>query len=152
MELAEEHGVANYILKAQTGHINISPTGFQLAAQDYFKCYLDFQMPGRFSIVPYFLCCRAIELSLKAKHLEIRSRQVVKQSFGHNLIKSYQALPSEKQSLSSEEFQLLQKANEIYNKKEFEYFSVLDAATGFTRYPDLNKLADITRKLIDYKS
>ena len=143
--------MTNYTLKAETGHVNISPTGFQLAARDYFKCYLDFEKPGRFSIVPYFLCCRAIELSLKAKHLETQSRQDVKQSFRHNLIKSYKGLPSEKQTLSPEEFQLLQKANEIYNKKEFEYFSVFDAATGFKRYPDLDKLADLTRKLIEYK-
>ena len=143
--------MTNYTIKAETGHINLSPTGFQLAARDYFKCYLDFEKPGRFSVVPYFLCCRAIELSLKAKHLETKSRQDVKQTFRHNLIRSYKGLPSEKQNLSAEEFQLLQKANEIYNKKEFEYFSVLDAATGFERYPDLDRLADLTRKLIEYK-
>jgi hypothetical protein len=46
--------------------------------------------PPKFSILPYFLYCRAIELGLKAIHLETDKQQDVKDEYGHNLVKSYE--------------------------------------------------------------
>lgn len=139
--------MTNYILKAETGYINLSPVGFRLAARDYFKCYLDFEKPGRFSVVPYFLCCRAIELALKAIHLETKKQAEIKLKYSHNLLAAYSDLPKDKQILSQEEVELLKQANQIYSKKDFEYFNVVDAATGFERYPDLGALAHLAQKL-----
>jgi hypothetical protein len=51
----------DYVLQAETGYINFSPVGFRLVARDFRRC-ADAFMPLKFSIVPYFLYCRAIEL------------------------------------------------------------------------------------------
>ena len=140
-------------IKAEAAiQINISPYGFQLAARDFFKCFLDFEKPDRPSVVPYFLCCRAIELALKSLHLETQNRSEVKNNYRHNLIKSYDDLPAEKRILSTEEYRVLKQADKIYSNKEFEYFSVSDAATGFKRYPNLDALGKLARKLTGYDS
>jgi hypothetical protein len=142
--------MTHYVLRAETDHINVSPVGFRLAARDYFKCFLDFEKPGRFSVVPFFLCCRAMGLALKAMHLETKTQSEVKDHYGHDLVKSYSDLPAERQTLSKEEFALLKQANNIYSNKDFEYFCVSDAATGFTRYPDLDALGNLARKVTAY--
>ena len=142
--------MTNYILKAEPGHINLSPVGFRLLAQDFFKCYLDFKEPRRFSFVPYFLCCRSIELGLKAIHLETYPQAFVKSKYCHDLVKLYKDLPKEKQILLEDELELLSQINEIYKKKDFEYLNVHDAATGFERFPDIVDLAQIVKKIIAF--
>ena len=137
----------NYVLKAESGHINISPVGFRLLAQDYFKCFLDFKKPRRFSVLPYYLCCRAIELALKSIHLETKDQAYLKNTYGHDLFMSYKYLPKEKQTLLEDELILLLQISEIYIDKGFEYINVHDAATGFNRFPDIDALAQIVRKL-----
>src|SRR5919106_4813564 len=86
----------DYVLHAETGYINFSPVGFKLVARD-FRCCADTFKPLKFSVVPYFLYCRAIELALKAIHLEMRKQRDIKDEYGHNLIRSYKALPPERQ-------------------------------------------------------
>jgi hypothetical protein len=135
-------------INARTAHVNLSPTGFRLVAEDYFQCYLDFRKPRRFSVVPYFLCCRAIELALKAMHLETKGKADVKAKYWHNLEKAYSDLPVGKQTLSKEELKLLKQVNQIYRKKDFEYFNVHNAVTGYERFPDLGTLAHLTKKII----
>ena len=108
---------------------------------------MDFKKPEWFSIVPYFLCRHAIELALKAIHLETKKQADVKLKYSHNLLTSYSDLPKDKQTLSKEEFELLKQVNQIYSKKDFEYFSVVDAATGVQRFPDLDSLAQLAKKL-----
>jgi hypothetical protein len=142
--------MGNITILVPTGHINLSPVLFQLSARDYFKCYLAFEKSEKFSAVPFFLCCRAIELALKAKHLESKSRKEIKQLCSHNLMKSYSELDSEQHMLLEEELELLAAANEIYVAKEFEYLNVFDAATAYKRFPDLEKLGTLTRKIIAY--
>lgn len=141
----------DYILKAQPGYINLSTVTFRLLAHDYFKCLLDFKCPRPFSVLPYFLCCRAIELALKSVHLETKDQTYVKKKYGHDLIKSYKDLPGEKQTLLEDELRLLSQISEIYKEKDFEYINVHDPATGFSRFPDINSLTQIARKLVDYE-
>jgi hypothetical protein len=74
----------------------------------------------------------------------------VKATYWYNLVASYSDLPQPKQTLSKEEFELLGQANEIYSRKDFEYFRVDDAATGYRRFPDLNALAQLARKITAY--
>ena len=64
-------------------------------------------------MVPFFLCCRAIELALKAQHLESKSQKEVKQLYSHDLEKSYRDLDAEQQTLKPEEEHLLSAANDI---------------------------------------
>jgi hypothetical protein len=121
-----------------------------LYAVQYYKCKQGFDNDGKFSPVPYFLVCRAIELELKAKHLESKSRAQVKTQYGHNLRKSYDDLADVEQVLDSVEYRELERASAIYNipKKGFEYVSVYDAVTGHQNFPDLSVLDRIARKLI----
>lgn len=138
----------HYVLTAEAGHINLSPVGFRLWAKHYLQCKRDFQAPEGFSPVPYFLLCRAIELQLKADHLETKRQQEVKRDFAHDLIKSYQTLDASKQILSEDQVETLKIANVMYKDKGFEYFAVMDAVTAFTRAPNLDALETIAVKLI----
>jgi len=128
--------------------INLSPVGFRIWAGHYLKCKRDFQSPDPFSPVPYFLLCRAIELELKARHLEALRQKEVKDRFGHNLFRAYAALPPAGQTLDQNEVAVLKAANKIYMGKGFEYFSVIDAVTAFKRFPDLAALEVIAEKLV----
>jgi len=63
---------------AEPAHFNISPHGFHLWAKHFYKAKQDFISPNRFSLVPYFLLLRAIELQLKAIHFENKTPKQVK--------------------------------------------------------------------------
>jgi hypothetical protein len=140
--------MTDYRLELESGYISLSPTIFRRTAQEFYRCFLDFKKPVHFSVVPYFLCCRAIELALKAIHLETSSQIKVKQDFGHDLLKSYKALPQEKQLLYMEDLDLLSNANNIYWEKHFEYGQAADLL-GLRKFPDLKALALLTKKIID---
>src|ERR1041385_710401 len=128
----------DHVLRAETGFINFSPTAFRLVARHFRQCADQFT-PSCFSIVPYFLYCRAIELDLKAQHLESRAQAQVKTDFGHDLLASYSALPVERRTLSVEDATLLRQANELYMSKAFEYMQPGDAGKGFSMFPDLDR-------------
>ena len=138
----------DFVISVEHATLNISPIGFRKWAQHYLKCRADFRSPDNFSPVPYFLLCRAIELALKARHLETLRQKEVKDRFGHNLAEAYRALPKYSQVLTDAEFAVLRNANIIYMGKGFEYFSALDAATAFKRFPDLQALDAIATKLL----
>jgi len=147
--MTESH---NFVISVEHATLNLFPHGFRTWARHYLKCRIDFRSPDSFSPVPYFLLCRAIELELKARHLEILRQKEVKDRFGHNLVQSYRALPKASQPLSDAEMGVLGTANLIYMGKGFEYFSVVDAATAFKRFPDLQVLDSIASKLIGHDS
>ncbi len=130
--------------------VNLSPDAFHRWAEHFYKAKCDFQAPHKFSPVPYFLCCRALELELKAKHLVEKRQKQVKDEFGHNLVKAYDALSNEHKILSEEEYAVLNQADEVYSSKGFEYINLEDALTAYKRFPDLKMLDSITRKILNY--
>lgn len=142
--------MANFIVTPATGHLNISPTLFHGYAIQYLQCERTFTTDANYSPVPYFLLCRAIELELKAKHLESKSRAEVKKQYGHNLKKSYDELPSTDKTLDSIECTVLLHASKIYDvpNKGFEYVTVGDAVTGLKGFPDIAVLKNIAAKLV----
>jgi hypothetical protein len=119
----------DYTLHAETGRINFSPVAFKRVACDFRRCADTFR-PPKFSIVPYFLYCRAIELGLKAIHLETHRQQEVKDEYGHDLIRSYNALPLERQTLATADSDLLAQTSKLYERKAFEYLQPSNAANG----------------------
>jgi hypothetical protein len=127
---------------------NLAPDAFRRWAQHYFACAEAFVPPHRFSPVPYFLLCRAIELSLKARHLRGQTQDYVKKEFGHNLSKCYAELPASERTLAPERVLLLVSANDIYSGKGFEYFEPEDALTGYRRYPNLTALKSLAEELL----
>lgn len=135
------------ILKPGGGtHLNISPEAFRILACDYFKAYLDFQPPRPFSPVPFFLCCRAIELALKAEHLESKPQKKVKDLYDHYILKAYTGLDANQKTLTPDEVA----ASAIYAAKRFEYFDVGDAVRAHKKFPDVDKLAALARKITKY--
>lgn len=140
----------DHTLRAKPGHINFSPIGFLRVTRDLLKCAESFKR-NTFSLIPYFLYSRAIELSLKPLHLESSMQHQVKKTFKHNLVKSDDALPREAKILSASQHALLRQLNNLYMKKAFEYMQPEDAATGFSKFPNLVKIAELARRLCPYQ-
>ena len=131
---------------------NLNPLAFHISARHYYKCRQDFKCPDKFSAVPYFLLCRSIELSIKARHLKRDGQKKVKEDYWHNLKTAYNALNANEKILTKSEFVVLTTANGIYNDKGFEYFTPNDAMTGYSGYPDLKVLDGIAEKFLkDFK-
>ncbi len=142
--------MANFTITAETGHFNLSPVLFKTYAEQYFACEASFAHAAKYSPVPYFLLCRSIELTLKARHLEHKSRDVVRREYGHNLKKAYDKLPAKERRLGPIEYEVLTQASAIYDipNKGFEYVSVWNALTGFSEYPDLQMLRLVAKELL----
>jgi hypothetical protein len=146
----EKDAARDVTVSMQELMVNLSPDVFHRYAGHYYKCKQDFVCPDDGSSpVPYFLLCRAIELQIKARHLKRLTQEEVKDEFGHRLLKAYKALDAQEQVLSQSEVEVLTAADQIYSDKEFEYFRQEDALTGSSRFPDLDKLDTIAKKLID---
>ncbi|HAF15787.1 MAG TPA: hypothetical protein DHU55_14250 [Blastocatellia bacterium] len=58
--------------------------------------------------------------------------------------------PPGKQTLSAGEATVLAQASAIYGGKDFEYVQAGDAATAYARFPELEGLAQIARKVVSY--
>jgi hypothetical protein len=145
----KENIVINYVLEAEPCPLNISPDLFHEYARQYLQCERTFLPNARNSPVPYFLLCRAIELEFKATHLESKSRLDIKDKYGHNLKKSYDDLPRDKQNLDAAEYATLKHASKIYGSKGFEYVLVGDVVTALTKFPELAVLKRIATKVIE---
>jgi len=140
--------MATHVLGAEAGVVYVSPALFRKAARDYLTCLRLFRDPKRFSVVPYFLCCRAIELALKAEHLESRRQKEVRNDYGHDLVTAYAGLPQRSRTLGEGDVALLRQANDIYSTKGFEYINPGDAATAFSGFPDLGALVKLAKKIV----
>jgi hypothetical protein len=137
----------DYRLEAETGVVNFSPSGFRHAARDFLHSFETWK-PPKFSLVPYFLCCRSIELAVKATHLETTTQKQVKDLYSHKLGAAYRALPASEQRLTVDDLAVLDKASALYAAKAFEYIQPGDAATAYSRFPDLGDLARVARALV----
>jgi hypothetical protein len=134
--------------KIETAQFNFSPVGFRIVAEDLLL-YHDSFKPKEFSLVPFFLCCRAIELGLKALHLETRKQSEVKKDFGHDLKALYDALPSGICLLSPSEETLLRETNDLYISKAFEYMHPYHAGHGFSIFPHIIDLENLARRIVN---
>ena len=70
--------MTDHVFKVEAGHFNLSPVLFRTNSRDYFKAYLDFEKPGRFSPVPILQFSRAIEKTKKTQHIEAKPQKKVK--------------------------------------------------------------------------
>ena len=115
---------------------NLAPDAFHIYAMHYYKCKRDFTPPDAyFSPIPYFLLCRAIELEIKARHLQRLTQSEVKDKFGHRLLKAYKALDVQEQILSQNELAVLTTADELYRKTDLAYFNPVHALKAFLSFP-----------------
>jgi hypothetical protein len=150
VDLRSSPSLTDVTVYVQGVELNVSPDAFHIYAGHYYKCKQDFKPPDDyFSTLPFFLLCRSIELELKARLLRYWRQSRVKSKISHRLLDAYNALDTQEQNLSQSELAVLTEADAIYSRKGFEYFVPTDALTGFSRYPDLEKLDAIAKKLID---
>ena len=136
--------------------MKLSPDAYHLWATDFWQAAKDFRRPPRFSPVPHFLACRAIELEIKSRLLRAPTVDVttVKNKFKHDIFRAYKALDPKQQTLSKEEEAVLRKAEECYrtSTKYFEYWTPGNALTGFSKFPGLDQLYSIAAKLVEGQS
>jgi hypothetical protein len=83
------------------------------------------------------------------KDLKRLTQEEVKEKFRHHLLKAYKALDAQEQILSQSEVEVLTAADQIYGDKEYEYFRQEDALSGSSRFPGLDMLDTIAKKLIN---
>jgi len=97
-------------------------------ASDFYASAKPAQQPPPYSPKPYYDCCHAIELALKAFLLAKGQTEQFLRRLGHDLVAALDE--AERQGLSDhvqltpEESQELQKANKYYMRKGFEYFTL----------------------------
>lgn len=154
--------MTNYVLKAETGYINMTPFGFYF----YSKCFFNTEDRikediDKFDLVNYFLLCKSIELSLKSYLLYNGKNIKELKKIGHNLV----GLADESAKISESiinisDKKILERANNFYNikgddSKSFEYFNIGLVANGFkqsatnkTKMPDIKSLRKIAKKII----
>ena len=142
------------VLKIETGVINISPFGFQYFASEFLNTAKSYPTKDRFTPVPYYLYCRSLELSVKAfLLLKGKSKKFIKNKVGHDLLIGFKE--AEKLNLGkllqvkqSEKIEL-EKANEYYASKSFEYFDITKVMHGYPALPDLDILDSLAERLVE---
>jgi hypothetical protein len=143
-----------YVIKLEPMNLNIAPLGFHKYARDYLRTADNLILEPKYSPVPYFLYCRAIELGLKAFLLaKGKKLKFVKDNVGHDLTKGLEnarqfALDDIIGTTEIEKKQI-ELANKYYKEKGFEYFFVLNHASGLQRLPELDVLKKYTHKLLN---
>ena len=100
-------------------------------AGDFLAAAKQFKKPeNRFSPVPYYLVCHSIELSFKSFLFTIGYDKAKRRKLNHDLEKALQAAEEGKLgcylNITAADRTLLQSANKLYPKKEFEYFESLE--------------------------
>ena len=130
---------------------NLSPDLFRRHSRQYLECHRAYKPVAGYSPVPYFLLCRAIELALKAHHLQTKSRETVKRLYSHNLVKLYRDLPSTLQTLGPKERSILVAVSAKYDvpSKGFEYVSPEDVLTSQKSFPNLAELEALAVHIVE---
>ena len=141
-------------MRAESGHINVTPFGFHQYASDFLQAARPFPRSSRFSPAPYYLLYLSIELSLKAFLLTRGATKTeLKRNLGHDLDRLLARAKSsglEQHTPVSPYEEQIQKANEYYNKptRGFEYFDITTAVTGCRDLPDLFSLDELASQLV----
>lgn len=143
----------NIVIKVDPIKFNITPFGFHKYASDYLDIADKWADESRYSPVPYFLYCRAIELGLKA-YLLAKGKNLdwVKFSLGHDLAKGLKnsrlnSLDDIVETKDTEEKEI-KVANKYYNTKGFEYFFISNHVTGLKELPKLGILKGYAHRLL----
>jgi len=145
--------MTDYTLEAESGSFHITPEGFYHYAVSFLNHAQIDNREKRFSPVPYYLICHALELGLKA-YLLSKNYQIekLKKKLGHDLEKCFKKA-NEKFlenifKTKNDEGEALQKANKYYSGKGFEYFDVITAASGGKDLPEIGVLKEMASRLL----
>jgi hypothetical protein len=142
------------IVLAGVGTVRMDPIGFAIYADQFLKAGQTITNDGRFSPVPYYLFCRALELILKAFLLTQNCQlKRLKADYGHNLQLLWKA--ATRAGLAKVVVPLpdmtsdLAQANSYYAGKAFEYFDFRRWARKYDALPPLDRLEATTVTLIE---
>lgn len=142
------------VIQVALGRVRLGPVGFLKYAEGYLEA-VRLPAPGDpYTPVPYFLCCRSIELALKAFLLSRRVPVVDLQarSLGHDLVGVLHRARSEDldttSAITEEQLEQLRKAKEYYSKKGFEYFDRSRVVQGHPDLPNLYVLYELAHSLV----
>jgi hypothetical protein len=134
--------------------LNLTPLAFHQFAERFRDVARVAQVPSGFSPVPYYLYCRAIELSLKAFLLlnGVTKVEISRRTLGHDLVRNLDRAEALGLSaivpVTGEERMQVVKANAYYVDKDFEYANVMRAVRGYRDLPDLSVLDLLVDRLL----
>jgi hypothetical protein len=132
----------------QSSRINLSPLGFHGWADRNFQYYRDLAQGSHDSPASYLLLCRVIELELKAWHRQTVKEAVLTDTFGHDLVASYRALPAKLKILSTDEQELLAAASDIYVGAAFEKIGFARPRIPFHKEVSEKALEELVEKMM----
>jgi hypothetical protein len=153
-EADEASNPAKHVISAAKIHVNLTPYAFHHFAMRFRDVARIAEVSSGFSPVPYYLYCRALELSLKAFLLlnGITKQQIMRKDLGHDLIRNLeraQTLGLSKIFVVSEQQRAeVEKANSYYVGKDFEYANVMRAVKAYPALPDLIVLDRLVDNLL----
>jgi len=98
------------------------------------------------------LLLRAIELQLKALHLEEMNRIEVKEEYSQRIVQLYDGLEEAHKILTDAKYQLLKSVEKNFPGRIFKYFNPLHALKGYSEFPDINMLGEIAKKLLTIRA
>jgi len=157
--------MSDQVINVPLTNLNITPFAFQHYAKDFYEAYAKHKPGHKFSPARFFLITRSIVLAAKSLHLA-RGRSVADVlDLGHDLEAVCDAgvLAGFGLALMPPENVELQKANQYYKGKGFEYFlfkfpgipmersGPQQALSGWPGLPDESVLESILDKLLTPK-
>lgn len=146
--------MVNILILGKPAQITMTPIGFIVYAEDFLNAYKSFETDKPFSPAKYYLICRSVELSFKS-YLLFKNEPIkkVKCKLGHDLhriIKKSKELGIDAVvGITDEEQAEIDKANNWYNYKGFEYFDIQNTVKKQDTLPDLNVMFNLADRLIN---
>ena len=140
-------------LHAESIEVRVDGYWLRHYAEDFLSAAITFETPeNRFSPIPYYLICHSIELSLKSYLFTAGYSKKDFKKLSHDLVRALRATQDngiEKYiEISSTEEEAVIKANQLYPKKEFEYFESLETIYDPHDF-DIEVLESFAKRLIE---
>ncbi len=144
------------IIRPEPVIVNLSPLGFHKYASDFLRAADSVEMSDAFNPVPYYLCCRSLELILKALLLAkgVPLNDLKGKSLSHDLI----LILRRARSLGLNDLVVvtrlqeneIRKANDYYKipLKGFEYFRVGRLISSYPDLPEVGILTEVSQNMI----
>lgn len=159
--MTERNQTGGIVVEIGTATVRMNPVGFSLYAEEFFLAGASIPQHSRargnttFSPVPYYLFCRALELSLKAFLLSKQHPlDELKKKYGHDLEALWRAATRDGilgvlGNLDPDFESDLESANSYYKGKAFEYFDFRRWARGYPDLPPFARFRDEAKRVVE---
>jgi HEPN domain-containing protein len=150
-----EPGSNPVVVTPGIGHVRLGPLGTQLRAGEFLAAAeLLQERRERFTPVAAFLCCRSVELTLKAFLLARGNTYDQMKEFAHDIVH----LLSEAHArgleavvlLSGDELRVLRQANCDYMQNRLAYFDLFSTMSHYPNQPELGALTSVAARLLTH--